>query len=321
MQRVALTVVLALGLAVSAVGTSQGTFPGSDGPILFRADDFKTGLAGPLMRMDPDGSDVTEINGRPAFFSDFRADGQRIAIDIVQQDFDSQIATLKPDGTGFSVITSGPGIHDSPSWSRNGNRIAFNYSPLTPDDPDFETRLWTIRANGTHAHRLPMNDRGFDVEPKFSPNGRWVAFDRLRFPDGGFTQAAFVVRTKEPHRVHRLTPWRLNSEHPTWSPDSRWILFNNSPNGTIQAIRPNGEDRHTIKPATAGFGGHKPWFSPEGDRIVFMCENQGTLQEPPKDYNQDICVMDADGDDVVNLTESEGVYENYPAWGPLPPSE
>jgi Tol biopolymer transport system component len=52
----------------------------------------------------------------------------------------------------------------------------------------------------------------------------------------------FIVNTKN-HRVRRLTPWRLNSEHPAWSPDSRWILFNNAPDGTIQVIRPNGEKR------------------------------------------------------------------------------
>ncbi len=299
-----------------AAGSAQATFPGSNGPIVFRADDFETGLAGPLMRMEPNGSDVTKIHRRHAYFSDFRADGKRIAIDIIQRDLDTHIATLGPDGSGFHVITSGRGVHDSPSWSPNGRRLVFNFSPDRLDDPDFETRLWTIRANGTHARRLPMNDRGFDVEPKFSPNGRWIAFDRLRFPDGGFTQATFIVSTKGKHRVHRLTPWHLDAEHPTWSPDSKWILFNTSPNGGIQAIRPNGEDRNTIRPATAGFGGHKPWFSPEGDGIVFMCENQGTLPEPPEDYNQDICVMDADGDDVENLTETEGVYENYPAWGP-----
>jgi TolB protein len=318
MRRSALPIAAVIAATAFVAGGAQATFPGNDGPIVFRADNFDTGLPGPLMRMDPDGSDVTEINGRPAFFSDFRADGKRIAIDVVQQDFDSQIATLRPDGSDFEVITSGGGIHDSPSWSPNGRRIAFNYSRLTPDDPDFETRLWVVRANGRHAHRIPMSDRGFDVEPKFSPDGRWIAFNRLRFPDGGFTQASFVVSTKGKHRVHRLTPWRLNAEHPTWSPDSKWIVFNTSPNGGIQAIRPNGEDRHVVKPATAGAGGHKPWFSPEGDRIAFMCENQGTLPEPPNDYNQDICVMDADGDDVENLTETDGVFENYPAWGVAP---
>ncbi len=318
MRRFTVTVALSLLIAVAAVGTSQGTFPGSDGPIVFRADDFDTGLAGPLMRVEPDGSDLTEINGRHAYFSDFRADGRRIAIDVIQRDLDTHIAVLKPDGSDFHFITSGRGVHDTPSWSPNGKRLAFNYSPRRLDDPKFETRLWTIRANGTHQRRLPMNDRGFDVEPKFSPDGRWIAFTRLRFPDGGFTQAAFVVSLRGDHRVRRLTPWHLDAEHPTWSPDGEWILFNSSPNGDIQAIRPNGEDRNTIRAATPGFGGHKPWFSPEGDRISFMCENQGTLLEPPDDYNQDICVMDADGDNVVNITDTPGVYENYPAWGPAP---
>ena len=315
MRRRPLAVAVLILLTAFAAGSAKATFPGSDGPIVFRADDFDTGLAGPLMRMEADGSDVTEINGRHAYFSDFSADGERIAIDIIQNDLDTHIATLSPDGSGFRFITSGRGVHDSPSWSPHGGRLVFNFSPDRLDNPRFETRLWTIRANGTHARPLPMNDRGFDVEPKFSPNVRWIAFDRLRFPNGGFTQATFIV-SLESHRVRRLTPWRLDAEHPTWSPDSEWILFNTSPNGAIQAIRPNGEDRHTIRPATPGEGGHKPWYSPEGDRIVFMCENQGTLPNPPNDYNQDICVMDANGENVENLTETEGVYENYPAWGP-----
>jgi Tol biopolymer transport system component len=316
MQRFALTLVLALAVSVTAVGVSQATFPGTDGPIVFRADDFDTGLPGPLMRAEPDGSDVTEINRRHAFVSDFSADGTQIAIDVVKPNGRSQIAALRPDGSDFRFITSGRGTHDSPSWSPNGKRIVFNYSPVKPDDPDFTPRLWTIRANGKHARRLPMSNRGFDFEPKFSPDGRWIVFNRARLPD--FELAVFIVRTNGKHRVRRLTPWRINSEHPTWSPDSEWILFDNAPDGTIQAMRPDGDDRHTIKAATKGSGGHKPWMSPEGDRILFMCENQGTLPEPPDDYNQDICVMDADGTNVVNITNTPDIQENWPAWGVAP---
>jgi Tol biopolymer transport system component len=306
--------VLAVATACAA-GTAQATFPGANGPILFRADDPKTGLAGPLMRANPDGSGVTEINRRHAYFSDWRADGERIAIDIIERDLDTHIAILKPDGSDLHFITSGRGVHDTPSWSPNGRTLVFNHSFRRLDDPKFQTRLWTIRANGDHERPLPMSDRGFDFEPKYSPDGRWIVFNRARPPD--FEQlAVFIVSTKGKHRVRRLTPWRINSEHPTWSPDGRWILFDNAPDGTIQAMRPNGEDRHTVVPASRGFGGHKPWFSPDGTRILFMCENQGTLNKPPPDYNQDLCVMEADGDNIVNITNTPGVYENYPAWGP-----
>jgi Tol biopolymer transport system component len=179
--------------------------------------------------------------------------------------------------------------------------------------------LRTMRADGSHARPLPMSKKGFDVEPRYSPNGKWIAFDRLRFDDeGNFSQAAFVVKTKGNHRVRRLTPWELNAEHPTWSPDGKWILFNSSPNGDVQVVRPSGRKLHTIVPASEGFGGHKPWFSPNGKRIVFMCENQGTLLDPPPDYNEDICTMKSNGTDIVHVIETPDTFENWPSWGPAP---
>ena len=241
-----------------------------------------------------------------------------------------QIATARPDGRGLRVITSGPGIHEIPSWSPSGRRIVFGYSPeADPSTPGFETRLWTMRADGSRARALRMRRPGFDVEPKYSPNGRWIAFARLRPPrkKRELQTAIMIVRAKG-GRVRRLTPWRdypdqptprdRYPEHPTWSPDSRWILFNLAPDGTIQAMRPNGRDRHTILKATEGFGAHKPWYSPDGTRILFMCEKQGTLPKPPKDHNEDICVMNADGSNIVNLTNTPKIFENWPSWGPAP---
>ena len=63
-----------------------------------------------------------------------------------------------------------------------------------------------------------------------------------------------IHRSREGGRVHQLTPWGTFVEHPTWSPDSRWITFN-SPDGTIEAIRPDGSERRTILQALEGFGG------------------------------------------------------------------
>ena len=113
-------------------------------------------------------------------------------------------------------------------------------------------------------------------------------------------------------------PWSDYAEHPTWSPNSRWILFDLSPEGTIQAIRPNGRRLKTILPAVEGRGGHKPWYSPDGSRILFVCENRGLLPEPPTNYNEDLCIMDADGSDIVKLTNTRDTLENWPSWGPAP---
>jgi Tol biopolymer transport system component len=324
-QITALAVVLGAVLAAPA----SATFPGENGPILYRTLDPQTGVGRPLIRALPDGSGATVISRKPGLFSDWRADGRRIAFDLVQPNGNVQIATSNPAGGDLRVITHGRGIHELPSWSPSGRRIVFDHSPKAPDTPGFATRLWTMRADGSHARPLPMRRPGFDVEPKYSPDGSRIVFARLRLPTKkhGLLTAILIVPAKG-GPVRRLTPWTeipsretpkdAYVEHPTWSPDSRWILFNVAPNGSIQAMRPDGSDRHTIRPATRSFGGHKPWFSPDGTRIVLMCENQGTRAKPPADAYEHICVMDADGSNLVHLTSTPGVFENWPSWGPAP---
>jgi hypothetical protein len=39
------------------------------------------------------------------------------------------------------------------------------------------------------------------------------------------------------------------------------------------------------------------------------------LPDTPVDYNEDLCVMDADGSDVVKVI-STPTLENWPSWGP-----
>lgn len=318
--RVLLTAAILIAVAWATAQPVAATFSGVNGPIAFRVDDFNTGESKPLFRALPDGSQITELDDRPGFGTDWRADGTRLAFDFVERDGDVQIATIAPDGSGVEVLTSGRGIHELPSWSSDGRRIVFDSSPTSNfNSPEFETRLWTMRADGSRERRLPMRKPGFDVEPRYSPTHDRVAFGRLRIAaNGDFSQAIFVVSTRT-QRVRQLTPWRLSSEHPTWSPDGRWILYNNAPNGTVQMVRPSGEDRQTIAPATRSFGGHKPWFSPDGTKILLMCENQGTRRQPPDDYNQDICVMDADGSNLVRVISTPERQENWPSWGPAIP--
>ena len=317
-RRGLLIAIAVLIVAGSAPGTAGATFPGENGPIAFRTVDFETGLGNPLFRAQPDGTQLTQLTDLPGFFSDWRADGRRIAFDFFDADGNEQIATMAADGSDLRVITSGRGIHEGPSWSPNGRRIVFGFSPEPdPNAPGFETRLWTMRADGSDAKPLPMDQPGFDGTPRYSPNGRSIVFGRLHIMSDGYVSALFIVRAKGGN-VKQLTPWGEIDENPTWSPDSRRIIFAVGPEGSIEVIRPDGSSRRAILPATEGSGGHKPWFSPDGSRILFMCETQGLLAEPPADFNEDICVMDADGSDIVNLTNTPGVLENWPSWGPAP---
>jgi Tol biopolymer transport system component len=326
MRRTLLITTLAVIVATAATTPAGATFPGRNGAILFR--EFGPGgVGGPLQRTLPDFAHVAELDRRPGLFSDWRADGRRIAFDFFEPDGDQQIATIRPNGADVRVITSGRGIHEVPSWSPDGRRIAFGHSPEPdPGAPGFETRIWTTRPDGSHARPLPMSRAGFDVVPRYSPNGRWIAFARLRpAADEADWRSAIMLVPAKGGRVRQLTPWGPEfPEHPSWSPDSRWIAFdtdepsNGSPDGSIEAIRPDGSGRHVILPADDHRSGVKPWFSPDGRSILFVCGNKGLLPEFPPDFNDDLCVMDTDGSNVVKLTNTLRASENWPSWGPAP---
>lgn len=318
MRRTLLITTLTLTVTALAASPASATFPGRNGPIAFRQYNPQTDQF-PLIRAQPDGTNQLELTERPGFFSDWRADGLRLAFDFFDADGNEQIATMTPRGADLRELTSGPGIHEVPSWSPDGHRLVFDYSPIAdPDTPGFETRLWTMRPDGSRARPLPMSPTGFDVEPRYSPDGRWIAFDRLVISSTGDQQQAVFIVPAEGGRVRQLTPWELNAEHPTWSPDSRWITYDSlpaiiSPSGTIEAVRPNGHGRHTILAATDTLGSHKPWYSPDGTRILFMC----AITEGGN-YDEDICVMNADGSGIVDLTNSPDTFDNWPSWGPAP---
>lgn len=314
MHRTLLIIALAATLTGSVATTAEATFPGRNGPIAFRAGllPVSPGTPWPLFVAQPDGTQQRPLSDQPGLFTDWRADGRRIAYDFFEPGGDEQIATSRPDGGDRRVITAGPGIHETPSWSPDGRRIVFDFSPQSdPSAPGFETRLWTMRADGSQTAPLPMRGPGFDVEPKYSPDGRWITFGRIRLTDdGGFDQAVFIVGARG-GRPFRLTPWRAEAEHPTWSPDSRWIAYD-LPIGTIEAVRPHGRARRTILAHTEHLGVHKPWFSPDGSSVLFMCAFNGAGGD------DDLCVMNTDGTGFRNITNTPLRGENGPSWGPTP---
>jgi Tol biopolymer transport system component len=293
------------------------TFPGKNGRIAFGRFDPNIGDVD-LYTANSDGSDVQQLTFVPSFFSDWRGDGNRIAFDFVDADGNVQIATINPDGSNQQQITFGPGIHEVPSWSPDGLHIVFDYSPLLPDDPNFTTNIYVMNSDGTNPH--PVTTGFFDVEPRFSPDGTRIVFSRIRKVAGnGFQQEAIFIVNADGSNPRQLTAWGLAEEHPTWSPDSQWIVFNvakelfTHPPGSsfsIYVMRPDGTDQHLLYNGRANMPAVKPQFSPDGTKILFACVSQTNGSE-------DICVMNSDSSNVIDIISTPR-RENFPSWGVAP---
>jgi Tol biopolymer transport system component len=299
-----------------ALGSAQATFPGENGRIAFGRYDPAIGWFR-LYTANPDGTDVQPLTHVASSFSDWSADGKRIAFDFFDDDGNEQIATINPDGSHMKAITSGPGIHEVPSWSPDGSQIAFDYSPST-GGTDFFTSLYVMNADGSNPHLVTPTGDTFDVEPRFSPDGKQITFVRIRrdlVGEDGFQPEAVFVMHADGTSVRQLTPWG-STEHPTWTPDSRWIVFDydvgfpdqDHPRvlSTIFRIRPDGSKLEVLYNGRNRKGVHKPIFSPDGKKILFGLATG------------DIWVVNLDGSHATNLTNTPDLDENYPSWGVKP---
>jgi len=94
----------------------------------------------------------------------------------------------------------------------DGSTIAFSYMG----------DIWLVPVNGGVAHRLTVHE-SYDAYPRFSPDGRWVAFTGYRtgngdvyiVPVGGGEPTRLTLHSAEDHVVG-------------WTPDSKEVLFTSS---------------------------------------------------------------------------------------------
>ena len=136
------------------------------------------------------------------------------------------VYTMNADGRGSRLIAEGFLLHDDTlSWSSDGNRIVG--APVRLIKNGFGSDIVVMNANGVNHKNLTNDSRARNINPSWSPNGKYIAY--VASPD--------PFRWWPPHNVHVMNadgtnPVMLTKEdrwayewNPTWSPDSKKIAF------------------------------------------------------------------------------------------------
>ena len=96
--------------------------------------------------------------------------------------YNSEIFTVRTDGTGLRQLTDDPWWEEAPSWSPDGRRIA--YSVWTEDDAG-TSDVWIMNADGSGKKNLTKGDP-HGGRPVWSPDGKQIALGAAEDSGDGF---------------------------------------------------------------------------------------------------------------------------------------
>ena len=252
----------------------------------------------------------TGRNNRPAF----SPDGQHIAFDRWQHGLNVAIWTMDATGSNLRQITVDPESQTQPSWLPSGERLAFqshadgrrifsaigldasskeplveldadvDWARLSPDGTRlaFHSRgqglgfnLWLLNLADGNRHQLTRSDE-FMGFPCWSPDGRWLAFQKKQGED-----SHLMVMAAAGSEPVQLTTEAGQNWPFSFSPDSERIAFAALRDGEWNlwwVSRLTGEQQRLTESPRLGAYVRYPSWSPKGDQIVYeLAETTGDI--------------------------------------------
>ena len=186
-----------------------------------------------------------------------------------------------PAGTQAIVtptpLTTYRGNEESPSFSPDGNQVAFAWDGEKGDNSDIY-----VKALGQDSTPIRLTtDPARDLWPEWSPDGRTIAFVRIRAPN----RAELMLIPALGGAERKLTEFQVrlsNGFMPQWSADSRWLvapMFSGESVSLFRVSVENGDASPITQPGGT-INDTYPSMSPDGRTLLFVRKpkfNWGTL--------------------------------------------
>jgi dipeptidyl aminopeptidase/acylaminoacyl peptidase len=242
----------------------------------------------------------------------------------------------------------------NPALDPSGNWVAYDVTAADVKADKNFTHVWMTSTDGSRTVQLTNREGESESTPRWSPDGRWLAFISSRDDKKENDQLWLLDRTGGEARP--LTKLNGSVVDYVWSPTSRAIalvVMDPDPNAESDDVKEEDKkpkpivvDRFQFKRDVDGYLGtrrqrltmvdittgatrrlnsgdfddHLPAFSPDGARIAFVSNRD---PDPDRSYNTDLWVASAAGSNQAptRLTTFAGAdndpdYETYPAWSP-----
>jgi len=226
--------------------------------------------------------EVEQLTDSPAqdINPEWSPDGERIAWARAGSNYTADIMTVAVTGGSEIRIKTIPSSEPTLSWSPDGKWIA--YSVAYPDYVRRDTAAAIFAVELETGRTVQLTEPGprtiADLDPAISPDGRMLAFVRVTSWGAGDLYVAGLDRDlKVTDKPRRITFGGINAASPSWTPDSKEIIFTAPRAGvtslwTVSVAGAAGN----VPVALGGRGVSSPSVSPSGNRVVFAVSSANT---------------------------------------------
>ena len=174
--------------------------------------------------------------------------------------------------------------------------------------------IWVANEDGSSVQRITDN-KARDVYPRFSPDGRWIAFSSDRY--GNYDVFVVAATGGAPRR---LTYHTGNDEVVGWTRDSKSIIFRSTRGdgafpavATLYLVSVDGGPEQPL-PVDWGYWGA---YSPDGKQFVFNRHPSVWSRKHYRgSYAADLWVADLAQKTYTRLLGDEKYNRYWPMWGP-----
>jgi dipeptidyl aminopeptidase/acylaminoacyl peptidase len=114
-----------------------------------------------------------------------------------------------------------------PQIAPDGLQVAFVRVTADEKKDTYDTAIWLVPTDGSKPPR-PITSGIRDVSPRWSPDGRRLAFVRAVEKDGRQQPAQIYVMSMAGGEASPLTEMPRSAANPEWAPDGRTLAFSSS---------------------------------------------------------------------------------------------
>jgi Tol biopolymer transport system component len=156
--------------------------------------------------------------------------GRRLAYTQALDDINIWRIELDAAGRAKSqteLIASTFGDH-GPDYSPDGSKIVFT------SGRSGNNAIWVCESDGSKPRLLHSCGPYVTGTPRWSPDGRWIAFDSRSCAPGADGNPDIYLISADGRQPVRLTTDPTEDVAPSWSRDGRWIYFSSNRGGSMQ---------------------------------------------------------------------------------------